>query len=167
MGDDRMMTMEERGVKNRQPIEMKMSMENPNQTKPEEQATLASVTCSAASPAEVYLVWDFVKEEMEARGWTLDDLIDHLPGDQAVNRLALEFMESEPHFDANIRRDMRLGEDMAAALAQAFGTSKEFWLNIDAAWVKQQNTELKHAEPKPPCVPGVTEQPEDANRRCL
>lgn len=89
-------------------------------------------------PAEVFPVWSFVKEEMEARAWTLDDLLDHLPGERGVNQLTLEIMEAAPDFDSDIRKDVRLGEKAADLLAHAFGTSKEFWLDLDAAWLKQQ-----------------------------
>lgn len=93
-----------------------------------------------SGPAEVFPVCVFVKEEMEARGWTLDDLIDHMPGDQNVNRLTLELVFEAPEFDEDIRKGLRIGEQTAVGLAHAFGTSKDFWLNLDAAWVKRQNT---------------------------
>ncbi len=89
---------------------------------------------SDVSPAEVFSVCVFVKEEMEARGWTLEDLINHMPGNQDVNRLTLDIMFATPEFDDDIRKDMRLGEQTAIDLAQAFGTSKELWMNLDAAW---------------------------------
>lgn len=90
-------------------------------------------------PAEVFPVFHFVKEEMEARGWTMEDLLNRLPGDRALNKLTLEIMEAESSFSPEIKKDMRLGEDMAKILAHEFGTSKEFWLNLDAAWISHQN----------------------------
>ena len=102
----------------------------------------SATPCSDAperKPAEVYPVAHFVKEEMEARGWSLEDLLNRLPGERDVNQLTLEIMTATPDFDHDIRKDMRLGEEMARILAHAFGTSKEFWMNLDAAWVKHQN----------------------------
>lgn len=90
-------------------------------------------------PAEVFPVYDFVKEEMEARGWSVDDLLNHMPGDRDLNQLTLDIMEATPKLAADLRKGMRLGDQTASDLAQAFGTSREFWLNLDAAWVKHQN----------------------------
>lgn len=103
-------------------------------------------------PAEVFPVRDFIKEEMEARAWTMDDLIDHMPGDQNVNRLTLDLIFAIPEFDEDIRKASRIGEKTASDLAHAFGTSKELWLNLEAVWVKQQNTKLSDGpanNPKP------------------
>jgi len=78
--------------------------------------------------AEVFPVGDFIKEEMEARGWGLGDLINRMGGDILVNALTLDLI-------VNVHdRDILLGEVTARELGKAFGTSEEYWLGLDRAW---------------------------------
>jgi HTH-type transcriptional regulator/antitoxin HigA len=55
-------------------------------------------------PAETWPPGEFIREELEARGWTARDL--------------------------GIDPDMPVDEDMAKRLGAAFGTSPEYWLNL-------------------------------------
>ena len=79
-------------------------------------------------PAEAFHPSEFVIEEAQARGWTRYDLIDRLeqePGFKIVQfQLYLEGLNVE------------LGEDGAARLSRVFGTSPEFFLNLERAWLK-------------------------------
>lgn len=81
-------------------------------------------------PAEVFPVGHFIKEEMAARGWTLEDLLIRMPGDANENALWLDLVFEAPEMDADL--DLALGDP--SPLAHAFGTSKEFWTNLDDAW---------------------------------
>ena len=76
-------------------------------------------------PAEVYPPSAFVHEEMAARGWRWKDLMER----------------SGLHLD-EIAEVIYWGYPMtahvAAGLARAFGTSAQFWLNLDAAYRGQQ-----------------------------
>lgn len=75
-------------------------------------------------------VGEFVRDEMEARGWDANEMARRMcerPEDFAVHRLCLDIM-----FEV---RDplVRLGET-ADALARAFGTSATLWTRLDEAW---------------------------------
>lgn len=88
-------------------------------------------------PAQTFHPWDFIAEELEERGWTADDLALRMGGDFAVARVSLDFLEiREP--------GIVIGEESAAALGRAFGTSAQFWINLDKQWhdaIKRQETE--------------------------
>ena len=89
-----------------------------------------------AQPAESFHLAEHIQEELEARGWSLDDLAFRMcgidPKEWAVTRLAIEmFMEVR---EAN----MGLGDNMAQQLSKAFGPSPEFFLNMHEAWRKAQ-----------------------------
>jgi plasmid maintenance system antidote protein VapI len=73
----------------------------------------------------------FIQEELDAREWTLRDLVSRMrryesEEDWDVNMLAFEMYMTIP--------DVLLSEDMARDLGVAFGVSKEFFLNLHAAW---------------------------------
>jgi addiction module antidote protein, HigA family len=71
--------------------------------------------------AESFPPGDLIKEELEARGWTQTDLADVL-GRPA--RLVSELVNGK----------RAITPDTAAGLADAFGTSAQFWMNMDSAW---------------------------------
>lgn len=83
-------------------------------------------------PAEVFHPSVFIGEEMEARGWGLDDLAARMGPPLDVNRLAVELYlvvgPTEPR--------LLLGDSVAAALAVAFGTSPELFANLERAWLE-------------------------------
>jgi HTH-type transcriptional regulator/antitoxin HigA len=73
------------------------------------------------TPAEVFPPGDFIREELEARGWSQGDLAAVLGRPlQAVNQIV------------NGRK--RITEQTAAELAQAFGTSAELWLTLETGY---------------------------------
>lgn len=67
-----------------------------------------------ASPA------DFIREELEARGWSQSDLA-------AASGLGLQTLGA-------IMAGRRITGIVAMCLGQAFGTSAELWTNLDAQW---------------------------------
>lgn len=72
-------------------------------------------------PAEVFPLGAFLKEELDARGWSqaeLAEIIGRTPG--VVNEL--------------ISGKRSVNVDLAQALGAAFGTSAEFWLNLENAY---------------------------------
>jgi len=72
-------------------------------------------------PAEVFPPGDVIKEEMEFRGWSQSDLAEILDRPLAmVNDVV------------SARRSISL--ETARGLGAAFGTSAEFWLNMDATF---------------------------------
>ena len=72
------------------------------------------------TPAEVFPPGDFVREELEARGWTQDDLAEILGRPQ---RLVSEVITGKRAITA----------ETAKGLGEAFGTSAQFWMNLEAA----------------------------------
>ena len=75
--------------------------------------------------AEAFPPGDFIKEEMEARNWTQDDLAKVLG--KSVRLV---------HEVVNAKRAVT--PETAMALADAFGTSAHYWLNLENAWQLSQ-----------------------------
>jgi HTH-type transcriptional regulator/antitoxin HigA len=72
-------------------------------------------------PAEVFPPGDFILEELESRGWTQIDLAEILGRPtQLVNEVVLGKRAITP--------------ETAKGLAGAFGTSAQFWMNLQAAY---------------------------------
>ena len=78
---------------------------------------------------------EYIQEELEARGWTMDMLVARMGGDEKEQRLAMDIYMCTPH-DPGVL----LGDDGAADLERAFGVSKQFWLNLERAWLEHQTT---------------------------
>ena len=72
------------------------------------------------TPAEVFPVGEFIKEELEARGWTQTDLAEILGRPQ---RLVSEIINGK----------RGITPDTARGLGQAFGTDPQLWLNLSSA----------------------------------
>lgn len=81
-------------------------------------------------PAEVFPPSAYLKEEMLARGWTEEDLHDQIfrTGGTDIDCCAVDFCL---HVDD---KNLILDAKTAEALARAFGTSPEFWINLDCEW---------------------------------
>lgn len=72
-------------------------------------------------PAEVFHAGEFLKEELEARGWTQAELAEIMGRPtQAVSELVLGKRGVTP--------------ETAKGLAAAFGTSAEYWMNLETAY---------------------------------
>ncbi len=72
-------------------------------------------------PAEVFPPGDFIREELEARGWTQGDLARVLGRPlQTVNLII------------NGRKSVTA--ETAKALGVAFGTGPELWMNLETAY---------------------------------
>ena len=76
-------------------------------------------------PAEVFPPGAFIKEELEERGWTQDDLAKIL--DKPL-----------PTINQILNGKRAVIPDTALRLAAAFGTSAEFWMNLESAWQLRQ-----------------------------
>lgn len=98
------------------------------------------------SAAETFPVQEFVREEMEARGWNEDDLALRMGSieDFSINRLVVAMiLEMEP------QKGLLIGYDGADGLARAFGTSSEFWLNLDRQWQPEEWARYEAKNPRP------------------
>jgi HTH-type transcriptional regulator/antitoxin HigA len=75
----------------------------------------------AKRPAQAFPPGDFIREELEARGWTQRDLAEILGRPvQAVSAIV------------NGKRVVT--PETAVALGAAFDTSPDFWLNLESAY---------------------------------
>lgn len=80
--------------------------------------------------AEAFHPSEYIAEELEARGWTLDDLAAQTVHESGplVARLGWDlYFLCDP--------DMRMGWAGARDLAAAFGTGEAVWLNLEKAWL--------------------------------
>lgn len=76
-------------------------------------------------PAEVFPPGEFLLDELEARGWTQTDLADILGRDiSLVNDI--------------VRGRRGITPETARGLADAFGTSARYWLNLEAIYQLSQ-----------------------------
>jgi HTH-type transcriptional regulator/antitoxin HigA len=73
------------------------------------------------APAEVFPPGEFIRDELDARGWTQQDLA------QILNRPLVAVNQI-------ITGKRSITPDTAKALGEAFGTGPEVWLNLDAAY---------------------------------
>src|SRR3954471_21316402 len=71
--------------------------------------------------AEVFPPGDFIREELEARGWTQMDLA------KIIGR-------TQPAVNEMITGKRGITPESAVALAAAFGTSAEFWMNLETMY---------------------------------
>ena len=72
-------------------------------------------------PAEAFPPGEFLREELEERGWTQDDLASILgKGTRTVNEIVMGKRGITP--------------DTARGLSAALGTTAEFWLNLESAY---------------------------------
>src|SRR5688572_2945156 len=71
--------------------------------------------------AEVFPPGDYIREELEARGWTQADLA------KIIGR-------TQPAVNEMITGKRGITPESAWALAAAFGTSAEFWMNLETMY---------------------------------
>ena len=76
----------------------------------------------AFTPAEPFLPGEYIKDEMEARDWTQDDLAEVM---QLSRRQVMDLIQGKPGITA----------DTAHRLASAFdGQSPETWMNLQTSY---------------------------------
>jgi HTH-type transcriptional regulator/antitoxin HigA len=83
---------------------------------------------SDREPAECFPPGEFIREEMEARGWSEAQLADMVKW----NRIVL---------DQVLSGNLVLTEQMAADLERGFKVSQRFWLNLETSyrvWLRKQ-----------------------------
>jgi HTH-type transcriptional regulator/antitoxin HigA len=71
--------------------------------------------------AEVFPPGEFIKEELEARGWTQDDLAEILGRHRAA-------------ISAIVNGKREISADIACDLGKAFGTSPQYWMNLETSY---------------------------------
>lgn len=91
--------------------------------------------------AEAFSPGEYLQDELDARGWSMRGLAERMggsPDEININHCAIEMLI--------LAEDKRvlLGDDFAQDLANALGTSKEVWLNLDKTW--RESAPPKEAE---------------------
>lgn len=76
---------------------------------------------SGVAPAEVFPPGDYIKAEIEARGWTPADLSAALG---CATQMVSDLLDGK----------RGITPDTASGLAAAFGTSAQVWMNIQAVY---------------------------------
>jgi HTH-type transcriptional regulator/antitoxin HigA len=71
--------------------------------------------------AEVFPPGEFIKEELEARGWTQDDLADIIGRHRAT-------------VSAIVNGKREISAEIACDLGTAFGTSAQYWMNLETSY---------------------------------
>ena len=73
-------------------------------------------------PAEVFPPGEFIREELDARGWTQSDLAEIMDRDTAL-------------VSALVTGTRSISPKTARGLGAAFGTGASFWMNLEAAYM--------------------------------
>lgn len=83
-------------------------------------------------PAEIFHVGEHIREELEARGWTVRDLAFRMGG---VTARDIEIDELTVQMTMAVQ-DLNLlfTEELDAKLARAFDVTPGFLMNLDRAW---------------------------------
>lgn len=82
--------------------------------------------------AEGFPVGEYIKDELEARGWSTRDCAERMGGDVDLDHLTLDLhLCVSPDHAAH---DATMSEETARGLEIAFGSSAETWLNLDRAY---------------------------------
>lgn len=80
-------------------------------------------------------VGEYIRDELESRGWTTRDCAMLMGGDIAVNLLSLDLLiAADESPEGSEIKQMRLGQETANGLSLAFGTSPEVWMVLDEAY---------------------------------
>lgn len=79
------------------------------------------------TPAEVFPPGEFIRDEMEARGWSLDDVHAKL-GNDPVRCCAFDLAAYAD--DKELILDPKTADD----IAMLFDCSRDVWLNLDRSW---------------------------------
>lgn len=92
------------------------------------------------APAECFPPGEFILDEIEARGWTEEDLAYRMGASTedefAQNLLTLHLIIEFPEYKG---RATRMGDGVAEQLGKAFGTSAELWANLETSWIEYVN----------------------------
>ena len=102
----------------------------------------------AFEPVEAFSLAEMLCDEMQARGWTTDDVAVRMqdapidPKQLGMDMLALSLLLS-------VQEDSLLvGDRMFAALARAFDVSEQFFRNIDNCWRTYPNRRATFEAPE-------------------
>jgi hypothetical protein len=85
--------------------------------------------------AEAFHPSIYIKEELEAREWSIADLAKLMPGDYGINFVALEFyLDIGPETPG-----LKMGPQ-AIDISRAFGVNDDIFPNLERAWLEHPTT---------------------------
>jgi HTH-type transcriptional regulator / antitoxin HigA len=93
---------------------------------------------SKRQPAQCFHPGEFVKDEMEARGWNVTDLAIHMSVHGMPVSIAQDLIDCKIDVTPNI----------AFGLRRAFGTSADFWINVQKAFDAWERYVLPQDKPQ-------------------
>jgi plasmid maintenance system antidote protein VapI len=88
----------------------------------------------APRPAQAFPVGHYLRDELEARGWTVIDLVTRMAPIQAVEERAVTSLAVNLLLHVDDPR-ARMGK-LAEPIAKALGVSVEFMTNLERAYVE-------------------------------
>jgi plasmid maintenance system antidote protein VapI len=94
--------------------------------------------------SEANSMWSYIADELEARGWTEEDLAREMGGELHYNLCAFAFLKNATCVH------LHMG-DFANRLGKAFGTSAEVWVNIDEQFHRDLLASNPLDDAQPPC----------------
>lgn len=86
------------------------------------------------TPAEVFPPSEFLRDEMQARGMTGEEDLEQFLFSAGCTPVEVFACLLVLHDD----KDLVLDAHTAGSLSKAFGTSPEYWMNLDRAWRGKQ-----------------------------
>lgn len=89
---------------------------------------------------------EYLRDELDARGWTTADCAARMGGDPVIDELACDMLiacASAP--EGHAAQSVTFGEDFARGLETALGTSYETWLNLDRVYHERRKAEIARA----------------------
>lgn len=117
----------------------------------------------ARVPAETFPLSMYLREEMDERGWGINDMVAHMGGRPHGNELPLRHLSLRLCLSDN---DVILDEKTAALISTALGTSAEYWLNLDKARRENKTRAAMPHTPGQPRMPTREELMQIATRWC-
>jgi hypothetical protein len=78
-------------------------------------------------PSETH-VSEFIQDELDARGWTLEHLAHQMGGDYGLNLLSLQMLNAV--HDPNLLLD----KETDCGIARAFGVSDGLFIGLHESW---------------------------------
>ena len=83
-------------------------------------------------PAEVFRVGDFIREELEARGWSVAELAVRMGGETRKER-EIDYLTVELLLEID-DKNCHLGDETAHQLELAFGVNHQVFLALDRTY---------------------------------
>ena len=81
-------------------------------------------------------VGEYIKEELSARDWPIEELAIRMGGGYGKNLLCVKLIIAVQN------KNLRLDNETVNGLSRAFGVSPEIFTNLETAWLKAEYKEV-------------------------